>query len=252
MIYNFFSGMVFSFYGLALMLICSLLVLRYKFRSNTFFLPWILTPVLVPFTYSLLFTPVFIPKYIYFVSLPLCMMASQSLSSMKAEIRSILVPALIILSVATLIAQQNTITKDPWNSVSEYIVMSGKKADKVIIINSYEVLPFSYYFNQDCFYTGDIYGCSFKKGIYPVDSLQEIKKLDVNKFWLIVSREAYNGEIREALKYISDNYIETESREYLPDHPELISRLYNYFEKNDLLHLQFNRIKIAHFQRKRR
>lgn len=253
MIYNLFSGMVFSFYGSALMLICFLLVLRYKFGNNIFFPLWILIPVLVPFTYSLLFTPIFIPKYTYFVSLPLYILASRSLFSMKAEIRPVLISAIIILSVATLLVQQNKTTKDPWNKVAEYIQTSNQKTDEVIIIASYELLPFSYYFEQDCFHSNDIYTCAYKKGIYPADSLQEVKKIDENKFWLIVSRGAYNGETQEVLNYINDNYIETESREYVLNHnPELVNNLYKYFKEKGLIHLQFNRIKIAHFQKKQK
>ena len=250
-IYYLFSGTVFSFYGLALMLICSLLILRYKFGSNIFFPLWILIPLLVPFTYSLFFTPIFIPKYIYFVSLPLYIMASQSLFRMKAEIRTILISAMIILSIATLLVQQNTITKDSWNKAAEYIQTSNQKADKVIIITSYEILPFSYYFDEGCFHSNDIYACSYKKGIYPADSLQEVKKLDENKFWLIVSRGVYNAETQKVLNYISDNYVETESKEYLLNHKSgLVNKLYKYFEENNMIHFQFNKIKIAHFQKK--
>jgi len=253
MIYNLFSGVVFSFYGLALMLIFSLLALRYKFGNNILFTLWILIPLLVPFTYSLLFTPIFIPKYIYFVSLPLYIMASRSLFSMKAEIRPILISAMIILSIAAFLVQQNKTTKDPWKKAAEYIQTSNQKEDKVIIIASYEIMPFSYYFDQDCFHSNDLYTCSHKKGIYPVDSLQEVKKLDDNKFWLIVSREAYNAETQEVLNYIGDNYIETESREYLLNpNPALVNKLYKYFEEKGLIHLQFNRIKIAHFQKKQK
>lgn len=252
MIYFFFSGMVFSFYGLALMLICALLVLRYKFRSNIFFTLWIFIPVIIPFTYSLFFTPIFIPKYSYFVSLPLYIMASRSLFGMKAEIRSILISAMIILSIATLLVQQNTITKDSWNKAAEYIQTSNQKADKVIILTSYEILPFSYYFDQGCFHSNDLYTCSYKKGIFPVDSLQEVKKIDENKFWLIVSRGAYNSETQEVLNYINDNYIETESREYVLNHKSgLVNKLYKYFEANNLVSFKFNRIKVAHFQKKK-
>jgi len=253
MIYNLFSGVVFSFYGLALMLICSLLVLRYKFGSNIFFPLWILIPVLVPFTFSLLFTPIFIPKYTYFVSLPLYILASRSLFSMKAEIRPILISAIIILSVATLLVQQNKTTKDPWNKVAEYIQSNNQKTDKVIIITSYEIQPFSYYFDPGCFHSNDLFTCSYKKGIYPVDSLQEVKKIDENKFWLIVSSGAYNEETQRVLNYLSDNYMETDSREYVLNHnPALLNRLYKYFEDKGLIHLNFNRIKIAHFQKKRK
>ncbi len=253
MTYNLFSGMVFSFYGLALMLIFSLLVLRYKFGSNIFFSLWILIPLLVPFTYSLLFTPIFIPKYSYFISLPLYIIASRSLFEVKAEIRPILISAIIILSIAALLVQQNKTTKDPWNKAAEYIQTNNQKTDKVIIITSYEILPFSYYFDPGCFHSNDIYTCSNKKGIYPVDSLQEVKKLDENKFWLIVSRGAYNAETQEVLNYISDNYMETESMEYVLNHnPALVNKLYKYFEEKGLIQLQFNRIKIAHFQKKQK
>lgn len=253
MVYNLFSGVVFSFYGSALMLICSLLVLRYKFGNNTFFTLWILIPVLVPFTFSLLFIPIFIPKYIYFISLPLYILASRSLFEMKAEIRPILISAMIILSVSALLVQQNKTTKDPWNKAAEYIQTNNQKEDKVIIIASYEIMPFSYYFDQDCFNSNDLYTCSYKKGIYPVDSLQEVKKLDENSFWLIVSRGAYNVETQYVLNYINDNYIETEYREYVLNHnPALVNNLYKYFEEKGSIHLQFNRIKIAHFQKKQK
>ncbi len=252
MIYNLFSGVVFSFYGLALMLICSLLVLKYKFGNNIFFPLWILIPLLVPFTYSLLFTPIFVPKYSYFVSLPLYVIASQSLFRMKAEIRPILVSAIIIFSVAALLVQQNKTTKDPWNKVAEYIQTNNQKTDKVIIIMSYEIQPFSYYFDPGCFHSNDIYTCSYKKGIYPVDSLQEVKKIDENKFWLIVSSGAYNSETQDVLNYVRANYIETDSTEYVLNHnPALVNKLYKYFEDKGLLHLNFNRIKISHFQKKR-
>ncbi len=251
MSYNLFSGVVFSFYGLALMLICSLLVLRYKFGSNIFFPLWILIPVLVPFTFSLLFTPIFVPKYTYFVSLPLYIIASRSLFGMKAGIRPVLISAMIILSFASLLVQQNKTTKDPWNKVAEYIQTNDQKTDKVIIITSYEIQPFSYYFDPVCFHSNDLYTCSRKKGIYPVDSLQEVKKIDENKFWLIVSSGAYNGETQRVLNYLSNNYIETDSREYVLNHnPELVNKLYKYFEDRGLIHLNFNRIKIAHFQKK--
>ena len=253
MIYNFFSGPVFSFYGLALMLICSLLVLRYKFGSNIFFPLWILIPLLVPFIYSLLFTPIFVPKYTYFVSLPLYIIASRSLFGMKTKIRPVLISAMIILSVAALLVQQDKTTKDPWNKVAEYIETSNQKTDKVIIITAYEIQPFSYYFDQNCFQSNDIYRCSYNKGIYPVDTLQEVKKLDEKKFWLIVSRGAYNAETQDVLNYLSDNYIETESREYVLNHnPALVNKLYRYFEDKGLIHLNFNRIKIAHFQKKQK
>jgi len=251
MVYNLFSGMVFSIYGLALMLICSLLVLRYKFGSNIFFTLWILIPLLVPFIFSLLFVPIFIPKYIYFVSLPLYIIASRSLFEMKAEIRRILISAMIVLSVATLLVQQNKTTKDPWNKAAEYIRTNDQKGDKVIIMASYELMPFSYYFDQDCFHNSDLYACSYKNGIYPVDSLEEVKKIDEDKFWLIVSRGAYNAETQETMDYINDNYTETESWEYLLNYnPALVNKLYGYFEEKGLIHLQFNRIKIAHFQKK--
>ena len=180
-------------------------------------------------------------------------MAAQSLFRMKAEFRWILISAMIILSIATLLVQHNTITKDSWNKAAEYIQTSNQKEDKVIIIASYEILPFSYYFDQGCFHSNDIYACSYKKGIYPVDSLQEVKKIDEKKFWLIVSRGVYNAETQDVLNYINDNYIETESREYVLNHnPALLNTLYKYFEKNNLIHLQFNRIKITHFQKKQK
>ena len=162
-----------------------------------------------------------------------------------------LISGIIVLSVATLLVQQNKTTKDPWNKVAEYIQTNNQNTDKVIIIAAYEILPFSYYFDQGCFNSSDIYTCSYKKGIYPADSLQEVKIIDENKFWLIVSRGAYNEETQKVLNYISDNYTETDSREYVLNHnPALLNRLYKYFEDKGLIHLNFNRIKIAHFQKK--
>jgi hypothetical protein len=170
---------------------------------------------------------------------------------MKAGIRPVLISAMIILSFASLLVQQNKTTKDPWNKVAEYIQTNDQKTDKVIIITSYEIQPFSYYFDPVCFHSNDLYTCSRKKGIYPVDSLQEVKKIDENKFWLIVSSGAYNGETQRVLNYLSNNYIETDSREYVLNHnPELVNKLYKYFEDRGLIHLNFNRIKIAHFQKK--
>jgi len=247
-----FSGGVFSFYGLTLTVICILLIMRYKYNSekSSLFLIWITVPVLVPFIYSSIFTPIFTPKYVYFVSLPLFIMISQVLSSMKTTNKRVLLSVLVILSFATLFVQQNTISKPSWDNVAEYLQDNYEENDKIVIINSYDIMPLSYYFSKDCFQCDHIYTCSNEKEIYPVDTLQEVRELSGDNFWLIITRDDYNEEIKDVLSYFEENYETLESREYLLNqNSDLVNSVYNFLQKNNIIQLKFNKIRVLHFQK---
>lgn len=256
MIYSFFSGMAFSFYGLALTMICLALILVYARKSrmdekSSLLWLWVAVPIIIPFLFSLVFTPIFVPKYVYFASLPLYIMVSKAVFSINKRRKVAIIALIAFLSLASLWVQQNDIMRDPWDRVAGYVSESYNEGDNVAIINSYQILPFAYYYENECFRSDDIFGCSQAKGIYPVDNLDQIKAAGKGDFWLIVSRDIYDDETIRVLDYFNENYNLADSREYLLNQDSaFFNSLYQYFDQKKLIQLRLNRIRVLYFQEK--
>ena len=219
LIYKFTAGEVLSFTGLFLTFLYVFVVFRYPFslakKELVILLPWLLIPIILPFTYSLFFTPIFQVKYALIASLPLYLLVSCALFNMTLRSRRILISLVVLLSVTGLYIQQSSVTKDPWKDVSKYIRSNIQENDNMIFINSYEVMPFLYYYSPNCLKGNDYYYCASKRRIYPINSVEQIKQFNKERTWLIISGHQYISNLRTVLNYVHDNYDVVKSEEFL-------------------------------------
>ncbi len=255
LIYKFSAGEVFSFFGLFLTLVYVFLFSKYPFKSvkkeTVILFSWMVIPIIVPFTYSLIFTPMFTIKYALIASLPLYIVISYVLSNMNNFGKISVVLVFIVLSGFTLYIQQNTVTKDSWKEVSEFIQSNIQETEKIIIMNSYEIMPFSYYYSPNCFNNVNIDECSYTEGIYPLNSIEQIRKIKEERIWLILSSSQHIKNMQEISSLIYDTYDVVKSKEYLLNqNSAFFNRFYQFLDERNLLVRKFNKIEVKYLIKK--
>lgn len=251
--YKFLAGEVFSFPGWLLMLVYTFMVLKYFYKPKrlVFLLSWILIPILVPYAYSLVFTPIFTAKYVVIASLPLYLISGYSFFCMKKHTRIIIFMLIMILSGFTLNLQYNTITKDSWKEVSRFIQSNMHEGDKMLIIAPYEVLPLAYYFEPNCFKNIDIYRCLYLRSVYGVESVEQISEFNGEYVWLILSRDQNVKNVKEILTTIHDRFDTVMSKEYLLNTNSLSSnKFYQFLDERGLLYRKFNKVQVKYLTKK--
>jgi hypothetical protein len=252
--YKFTSGEAFSFYGLLLALIYFFLILNYPFKSirkeSILLFSWLLVPVIIPFLYSVIFTPVFTIRYTIVASLSLFLIAAYSVFNMNTFKNMGLLILIVLCSFLALHVQNNTTIKDPWREVSKFIQSNIQDGDQVLLISSYEVFSFSYYFKPDCFTSQDIYNCANLEGIYPSNSIEQAGKINSERAWLILSKDQYRENMEDILNLIYDKYQVVTSREYqVNQNSAIFSKLYEYLDEKKLLSGKYNKIRVRYLKR---
>jgi rRNA processing protein Gar1 len=123
--------------------------------------------------------------------------------------------------------------------------------DKIILINSYEVIPFLYYFKPICFKSPNIYECSNIEGIYQFNSVEQASKINSERIWLILSRDQYIGNIEDILNVIYHKYKVIKSREYLVNqNSAFFNKLYQYLDEKKLVRGKYNKVRVRYLKRK--
>jgi uncharacterized membrane protein len=253
--YKFIAGEVFSFYGLCLILVFFYVGFRYPFKSvkkESFLLAsWLLIPIVIPLIYSLMFTPVFIIKYSIVASFSLLLIVAYSLFNMNTFKRAGLLILIVLFSCLSLSVQQNTTTKDSWREISDFIRLNMQEDDKIILINSYEVIPFSYYFKPICFNSQNIYECSNIEGIYQFNSMEQVSKVNSERIWLILSKDQYIWNMQDILNVIYHKYKVIKSREYLVNqNSAFFNNLYQYLDEKNLVRGKYNKVRVRYLIKK--
>ena len=253
--YKYVAGEVFSFYGLIAVLIYISLIIKYPFKSkkneSLFLLSWLLVPIVLPFAFSVFFTPVFTIRYTLAASLALFLIAAYSLNNTDVFKRSLLLTLIVIFSSLALYVQQSTTIKDAWRETSDFIQSNIAEGDQVILINSYEVFPFSYYFDPDCFKSTDIYKCSNLKSVFPADSIEDVRRIKAERVWLVLSKDQYIDDIQDILDLIYEEYMVVNSREYLTNqNSAFFNRLHHSLTEKGLMRGRYNKIRIRYLVRK--
>jgi 4-amino-4-deoxy-L-arabinose transferase-like glycosyltransferase len=229
--------------------------LNYPFKSirkeSILLFSWLLVPVIIPFLYSVIFTPVFTIRYTVVASLSLFLIAAYSLFNMNTFKKPGLLILIVLCSFLALHVQNNTTIKDPWRDVSKFIQSNMQDGDQVLLISSYEVFSFSYYFNPGCFRSPDIYKCANLEGIYPSNSIEEAGKINSERVWLILSKDQYRENMEDILNLIYDKYRVVTSREYpVNQNSAIFSKLYEYLDEKKLLSAKYNKVRVRYLKRK--
>jgi len=180
--YNLVSGLIITLTGFILIILAAIMLFR---RQKILPSLWLIVPIAVPLIFSLFFTPIFYPRYVMFVSLPLILMLARAQKK--------LVYAFVIISFITLCIQQASIVKEPWRDVA--IEVQGT----VGIVMEYEAQPLMYYLDRSCFYE-DVFECARKNGIYPVKTFEGMKKFDT----VIYSRMKHHEDSELFMDHVKD------------------------------------------------
>jgi len=253
--YKFIAGEVFSFYGLLLILIFFYVGFKYPFKSvkkeSFLLISWLLIPVVTPLIYSLMFTPVFIIKYSIVASFSLLLIVAYSLFNMNTLKKTGFLILIVLFSCLALYVQQSTTTKDSWREISDFIRSNMQDDDKIILINSYEVIPFAYYFKPVCFKSPNIYECSNIEGIYQYNTVEQASKINAERIWLILSKDQYIENIQDILNVIYSRYNIIKSREYLVNqNSAFFNKFHKYLVENNLVRGKYNKVRVRHLMRK--
>ncbi|MBI4149373.1 glycosyltransferase family 39 protein [Candidatus Woesearchaeota archaeon] len=255
-LYAFPAGEIFSILGLILVLVCLALagiLIRQSRKSGLhremlLLAVWAIAPIFASFIFSVLVTPIFTVKYVMISSLPFYILISLPLLRMKMATRIIVVSSILLLSVLLVYNQANTISKDPWREISGY-VRANEQGEPILVIDDYESLPFSYYYQPECFAERDVFGCLEAKGIYPVKEEKQIEALP-HDFWLILSNKDNGYLNKERLRQRAKAYFEVLAfREFsLKPRYTFFNRIHSSLAQKGLIQEKFDVIEAYHLR----
>ncbi len=175
--------------------------------NATFLLFWIFLPIIISSAYSLIVSPIIVPKYVIFTSIPFYILISYGLSKMDKRCVSSVLLAIIIISSFFLINQADRTDKERWGDVSDYVTHLGIE-DKIIILSPGHIIhPFAYYHTPECFDNPEIYYCASKKGIFTVWGKENEKGfIRDNRNVIYVNKESNIDEVDKYLEYVKSQF----------------------------------------------
>jgi len=165
---------------------------RYKnavyFRIGSMVL-LLIAPVLAVYIYSQFFTPVFVKRYFLFLIPVFTLLLSYSIMLIRNRIlRYVIISVLIITSIANIAV--STDNKPDWRSTSLFLKENVHPDDVIVVQPFYQIEPFSYYHNEDCF-KKNVYYCVYTEnivfGFADYHGIEEQKKWLNNSIWLVQS-----------------------------------------------------------------
>jgi mannosyltransferase len=139
-------------------------------KTATFLLSWTLLPMIISLLYSLLVSPIVVPKYLIYTSIPFYLAISYALTRIDRRFASAILLGIVLISSYSLIGQAGSTDKESWKNVSDYtkgIVKNIGATDAIIILDpGYNLHAFAYYYLPECFDNNDIYGCAANNSIF--------------------------------------------------------------------------------------
>lgn len=196
----------------ALVILPTLALLVFKRSRQGLLYVWLIAPIVFPVLVSLLVTPIFTAKYIYYVAIPATILLARALMDLKWKRQAIMLALIVFTGCA--IHQQTRLNHDPWDQVSAYIKQI-RKAEPIIVIKFYETKPLIYYYDRSVFNAPDYEQRLLQEGILGIEGLDEVKKHAYPELLLITSRVGLEMEMDEIEAYYSDHYETVSSRTFI-------------------------------------
>jgi mannosyltransferase len=166
-----------------------------KFGINFCFI-WMGIPIILSLLISLIFQPIYLPKYLILVSPVFYLLVSKGLTRKGPKVSYILVLILLIDSAMISYSYYTNFNKEQWRAAAIYIQEGEGTRDLIIITAPWLDLNFEHYYN----------GSNVVKGIQTIDQLNEtLLSNEYNKVWLILSHDDVadpNGQVKKELDNI--------------------------------------------------
>ena len=166
-----------------------------KFSVN-FCLIWMGIPIILALLISVIFQPIYLPKYLILVSPAFYLLVSKGLTKRKLKIRYILILILLIDSAMISYSYYTNFNKEQWRAAATYIQENAGAGDLIIVNAPWLKLSFEQYYN----------GSNVVNGVQTVDQLNEaLLTNEPNKVWLILSHDDVadpDGQVKKRLDNI--------------------------------------------------
>ena len=219
---NFSGGILLNILFFTL-LIYSLFILSRDKKKNELSLMWLwlLIPILIPF-FITIFRPVFISRHIIFCTIPYYMIISYMITKLK-KIKKHLVLVIIIFSLIFIGIQIFKYDNIPWQDLTTYV--KSKNAKAILIEPGYNILPFMYYYDRNCFQEVDIYSCSAENKVYTLWGNEEEKSYTDYADKIVYLKRNLNNNIEETdyLLYLNSNFYLVEKTEFKTRYKLIVS-----------------------------
>lgn len=178
-------------------------LLLFKRCGESLLYYWLIIPITVPVLISILVLPIFTPKYVCFVSIPLLILLADALFRFRWP--RIATALAVSGSLALAFYQQVQVNTDPWREVVAHVERI-RNDEPIAVVAFYEKLPFAYYFNRAALRNPDFDTALAAHGARGLAGLDELKAFAPYEFILITSRFAFEQEHREIRDYLEHAY----------------------------------------------
>ena len=166
-----------------------------KFSVNFCFI-WMGIPIILSLLISLIFQPIYTPKYLILISPAFYLLVSKGLTKTNLKIRYILLLILLIDSAMISYSYYTHPNKEQWREAAIYIQEREDAGDLIIINAPWLELNFKHYYN----------GSNIMRGVQTIDQLHEaLLTTEHNKLWLILSHDIIadpDGQVKKRLDNI--------------------------------------------------
>ncbi|NLX25435.1 MAG: hypothetical protein GXY61_05675 [Lentisphaerae bacterium] len=197
----------------AIVILPVLALLIIKRSRQGFLYVWLLVPILLPLLVTLLVSPIFMARYIYYISIPATILFAQALLQLKWRRAATALALLVFTGCA--IHQQTRLNNDPWDQVAAYIQQVRENDEPIVVIKFYETRPLSYYYDRDAFNAPDHEDRLAQGGIFGVEGLDAVKQHAYPALLLITSRMGLEAEADEIEAFYADHYETVSSKTFI-------------------------------------
>jgi mannosyltransferase len=191
-----FSGGKILFYIFMTIIFISFILIIFKKKINyrlIFIICWFIIPIIILFIISVTFKPVYLTRYTLYCSLPYFILIGYSINNISKSkiIKWGIISIIIFLSLINIFAQYKENPKEDWENVV-YLIKEKYNNEQIIIQPNYEIYPFLYYFDKECFKDGIKYNIkeeltfsNCNPNIYGVNQIYNYTLLSNETFWLV-------------------------------------------------------------------
>ncbi len=211
-------------FGLAVLF----LVLYYRSYSRSkffyFLLVWLFITVGVPFAVSLIFTPVYVYRYLIAGSVPAYLLVAFSIRSLRLRwLRWAMVIALVIFSLMGVYASYATIDKEQWREAASYVDAHAQKGDLVVFSAGYCQMIFDHYSKKEGLVKREFPKLVYRTSLLIDDNSREVTEQNVkelpkltegyDRVWLVISHGIDSERLME--KALSGHYSLVTEQKYV-------------------------------------
>lgn len=166
-----------------------------KFGINFCFI-WMGIPIILALIISLIFQPIYLPKYLILVSPAFYLLVSKGLANKNFKIRYVLLLILLVDSALMSYSYYTHFNKEQWKEAAIYIQEREETGNLIIINAPWLELSFKHYYN----------GSNAIIGIQTIDQLNDaLLANEHHKLWLVLSQDNIadpDGQVKKRLDNI--------------------------------------------------